>query len=236
MKTIAIPIISKPIYKYSIEKLVYHLSKTSGKPDDIMKLCHTVANLQCMYYMLHTSQMSAKDLLDDLMEAKKLVQVKSESFKKLELSANFLHHAHKFGVCPHLIIQCALNEPQLIFMQLGIQNYMDSPGTKFPGLHMYLELINKPQNYTLALTEYHCTNNVVNFDHSFDGKIIACGDAGGKVYVWNKNTGELLHDLARKEWSSISKCCISPNGKEILVGDIAEVIGTVSSIIPLYSY
>ena len=90
-------------------------------------------------------------------------------------------------------------------MQLGIQNYMDSPSTKFPGLHMYLELINKPQNYTLALTEYHCTNNVVNFDYSFDSKIIACGDAGGKVYVWNKNTGELLCDIARKEWSLISK-------------------------------
>ena len=238
VKTNAIPIdelISKPIYKYAIENVVYHLSKTSGKPDDIMKLCHTVTDLQYMYYRLYTSQMSAKDLLDDLMEAKKLVQVKSESFRKLELSANFLHrHAHIVGACPHLIFQCALNEPQLISMQLGIQNYMDNPGTKFPGLHMYLELINKPQNYTPALTEYHCTNNVVSFDYSLDGKIIACRDGGGKVYVWNKNTGELLCDLDRKEWSSISKCSISPNGKEILVGDIAEVIGTDGSIIPLF--
>ena len=72
VKTNAIPIdelISKPIYKYAIENIVYHLSKTSGKPDDIMKLCHTVTDLQYMYYILHTSQMSAKDLLNDLTEA-----------------------------------------------------------------------------------------------------------------------------------------------------------------------
>lgn len=237
--TIAIDeLMAKPIYKYAIENLVYHLSNANSRPDDIMRLCSTVTDLQYMYYRLHTSQMSAKDLLDDLTEAKKMVQAKTEPYKKLELSINFVHrHAHIVGTYPHLVFQCALNEPQPVSMQLGIQNYIDNPGIKFPGLHMYLELINKPQNFTPALTEYHCTNNVVSFDYSLDGKVLASGDAGGKLYVWNKHTGELLCDLTREEQSFMfptNKCSISPSGKEILVGDITEVIGIDGSIIPLF--
>ena len=231
-------LIANPIYKYAIENLVYHLSKTDGKSDDIMKLCSTVTDLQYMYLRLRTSQMSAKDLLDDLTEAKKLVQVKTEPHRKLELFTDFLHrNVHIVSILPHLIFQCALNEPQPVSMQLGIQNYIDNPSSSFPGLHMYLELINKPKNFTPALIEYHCTNNVLSFDHSCDGKIIACSDSEGKVYVWNKHNGELLCDLIREERNflfPISICNISPNGKEILVGDIAEVIGIDGSIIPLF--
>lgn len=236
MSTVSVgELVGKPIHKYVVDNLVYHLSKTSGKPDDIMKLCDTVLDLQYMYYRLHTSQMSAKDLLDDIIEAKKLVQVRTESNRKLELSANFLHrHAHIVSTHPHLVFQCALNEPRPIAMQLGIQNYIDSPGNKFPTLHVYLELINKPQNFAPALTEYHCTNNVVSFDYSRDGQVIACSDANAKLYVWNKLTGELLCDLTKKEHSFLDKCSISPNGKEILVGDITEVVGTDGSIMPLF--
>ena len=224
-------LVSKPIHKYAIDNLVYHLSNTSGNCDDVMKLCKIVTDLQYMYYRLHASQLSAKDLLDDFTEAKKLVPVKTDSYKKLELSKNFLHrHAHVVGTSPHLIFQRALNEPQAISMQLGIQNYIDNPGIKFPGLHMYLELINKPQNVTPAVIEYHCIDNVMNFDLSLDGKILACVD-GGKVYVWNKPTGELLCDLSKKDQYA---CSISPNGKEILLGDVTEVMGADGSITPLF--
>jgi len=229
---------TKPISKYAIENLVYHLSKTNGKSDDIMKLCNTVTDLQYMYYRLHTSQMSSKDLLDDLTEAKKLVQVKTESYRKLELSTNFLHrHAHIVSTHPYLVFQCALNEPQHVSTQLGIQNYLDNPDSNFPGLHMYFELINKPQNFTPTINEYHCTHNVVSFDKSNDGKILVCSDTEGKVYVWNKHTGELLCDLTRVERNflfPITKCSISPSGKEILVGDISEVVSTDGSTMPLF--
>ena len=228
-------LVGKPIHKYAVDNLIYHLSKTSGKPDDIMKLCDTVMDLQYMYYRLHTSQMSAKDLLDDITEAKRLVQAGTELNQKLEISANFLHrHAHIVSTYPYLVFQCALNEPQPIAMQLGIQNYIDSLGDKFPELRMYLELINKPQNFNSALTEYHCTKNVVSFDYSHHGQVIACSDSNGRVYVWNKLTGELLCDLIKKEHSFGNTCSISPNGKEILVGDITEVVGTDGSIMPLF--
>ena len=71
MKTRIIAIdelIANPIFKYAIKNLVYHLSRTDGKIDDIMKLCSTVTDLQYMYLRLCTSQMSAKDLLDNLTE------------------------------------------------------------------------------------------------------------------------------------------------------------------------
>ena len=34
-------LIAKLVYKYAIENLVYHFSKTSGKPDDIITLYAT---------------------------------------------------------------------------------------------------------------------------------------------------------------------------------------------------
>ena len=179
--------------------------------------------------------MGAKDLLDDLTEAKQLVLVKTESHRKLQLFVSFLHRcAHIVGAHPHLILQCDLNEPQS--MQLGVQNYIDNPSIKFPGLYMYMELIYKPQNPPTALAEYHCMNDIVSFDCSLDGKIIVCCDAYGKIYVWDKHTGELLCDLSKKERASlcpISTCNISPNGKEMLVGDIAEVICIDGSTMPL---
>ena len=198
-------LVGKPIHKYAIDNLVYHLSKTTRKPDDIMKLCDTVMDLQYIYYRLHTSQRSTKYLLDDIAEAKRLVQPRTELNKKLELSANFLYrHAHILSTYPHLIFQCALNEPWPIAMQLGIQNYTDSPADKFPGLHVYLELINKPQNFAPALTEYHCTNDVISFDYSHDGQVIACTDAKTRVYAWNKLTGELMCNLTKKNTVSHS--------------------------------
>ena len=67
-------LIANPIFKYTIENLVYHLSKTDGKIDDIMKLCSTVTDLQYMCLRLHTSQMimSAKDLPDDRLTEEKI--------------------------------------------------------------------------------------------------------------------------------------------------------------------
>ena len=65
-------LIAKPVYKYAIENLVYHFSKTSGKPDDIITLCNMVTDLQYMYYRLHASQVGTKDLLDNLTETKQL--------------------------------------------------------------------------------------------------------------------------------------------------------------------
>ena len=56
---------------------------------------------------------------------------------------------------------------------------------------MYLDLINKPQNFAPTLAEYHCINDVVKFDCSLDDKIIVCSDAKGRIYVWDKHTGEL---------------------------------------------
>ena len=115
-------------------------------------------------------------------------------------------------------------------MQLGVQNYIDNPSIKFPGLHMYLELIN---NSPTTLAEYYCMNDIVSFDCSFDGIIIVCSDAYGKIY---KHTGELLCDFSKKEHAflcPVSICNISPNGKEILVGDITEMIGIDGSTMPL---
>ena len=84
--------------------------------------------------MPHKWVLGAKDLLDELTEAKQLVLVKTESYRKFQLFANFFHHcAHIVGAHPHLIFQCALNEPQS--MQLGVQNYIDNPSIKIPGLH-----------------------------------------------------------------------------------------------------
>ena len=76
-------------------------------------------------------------------------------------------------------------------------------------------------------------NDIVSFDCSLDGKIIVYGDAYGKIY---KHTGELLCNLSKKEHAflcPVSICNISPNGKEILVGDITGMTGIDGSTMPL---
>jgi len=230
-------VVRSPITIYAIENLICHLSRTHGKTQELLQLCAVVTDLQYMYYRLYASQMSAKDLIDDLDEAKALIQAKSEFHVKLALAASFVHrHAHVISVYPHLVFQCALNEPQASSMQLGTAAYLNKPVSFFPGLQVYLELINKPHHFTPALTEYHCEKNITSFDKKSDGNVIACSDSNGKIYVWNKHSGELLCDPIDKDRSfpPISTCKFSPSGEEIVTGDLTEAVGIDGNAIPLF--
>lgn len=225
----------QPTKVYSVENLIYHLSRA---PQELSQLCAVVTDLQYLYYRLHLSQISAKDLIDDLDEAKALVQHKPEFHEKLELAANFVHrHTHIISKYPHLVFQCALNEPQVTSMQLGIAGYLKKPVHFFPGLQLYLELINKPHNFTPALTEHHCDKEITSFDKALGRNIIAISDADGKVSLWNSHTGELSWgpvDKGRGSFLPISTCKISPNGEEILAGNITEALSIDGCAIPLF--
>ena len=117
-------------------------------------------------------------------------------------------------------------------MQLAVQNYIDNPSIKFPGLHMYLGVNKSPT----TLAKYHCMNDIVSFDCLLDGKIIVCSDVYGKIPYIN-----ILENCCvtfpRKNMLSCTQlvaiCNISPNGKVILVGGITEMIGIDGSTMPL---
>ena len=78
-------LIAKPVYKYVIESLVYHFSKTSGKPDDIITLCNMVTDLQYMYdCMLHKwVQKTCLMILTETKQLHHVVPVKTQSHRKL---------------------------------------------------------------------------------------------------------------------------------------------------------
>lgn len=73
--------------------------------------------------------------------------------QRLQLCTNFVHrYAHILGSMPQLVFQCALNGPEDVAHQLGLQLYQDNPAQHIPGLTLYLELINKLQSFASAIT------------------------------------------------------------------------------------
>ena len=229
-------VMENPVTKYVIEHLVYHLCNACEQ----VKLCNIVTNLQYMYYKLLLSQSTAKDLIDDISAAKRAVSVKSKLYQRLELCASFVYHyAQTLGSMPHLVFQCALNEPHSVASQLGLKPYQDNPAQHFPGLAFYLEVINKPQRLASALTEYHCENRITSLTKTSDGNLLICSDSEGKIYIWDKHTGELLQEEiqeGRNFLFPINKCSVSPEGSLILFGNLKKAFSIHGALVPLFEY
>lgn len=230
-------VVKNLVAKYVIEHLVYHLCNAHSESFRV-KLCSIITDLQYMYYRLLLSQSSAKDLIDNISEARKIVSATSTPHHKLEICASFVHrHAQILGSMPELLFQCALNEPQDIASQFGLQEYYDNPAKHFPGLTLYLELINKPQSLATAITEYHCENPITSLTKTPDGRLLICSDSEGKIYIWDKHTGELLQEVIEADRNflfPINSCSVSPDGNLIVFGNMAKAVGTDGSSIPLF--
>ena len=226
--------LDSPVAKYVIENLVYHFC-SPPEPSLTMELCNIVSDLQYMYYKLVLSR-SAKDLIDDISDAKKVISECSKSHQTLKVCASFVHrYAQILGSMPQLVFQCALNDPQDMASHLGLEQYRENPAQNFPGLLLYLELINKPQNLASAITEYHCESKITSLTKSPDGKHLICSDSEGKMYIWDKQTGDLLQEMVMKGRNflfPITSCSVSPDGNLILFGDLAEAVTIDGATVP----
>ena len=224
-----------PVTKYVIEHTVYHMCSAS-KPSLSDKLCSIVTDLQYMFYKLLLSR-SAKDLMDDLSEAKKVVSKSPSHRQILQHCIRFVHrYVQTLRSMPQMVFQCALNDPQDIGSHICLEQYI--PAQHFPGLELYLELINKPHSPASAITEYHCENEITSLTKSPDGKLLICSDSKGKIYIWDKYTGDLLQEeviVGRDFFFPIHRCSVSPDGSLILYGNLTEAVNINGATVPLFS-
>ena len=230
-------LVKNHLAKYVVDHLIYHLCSAHDQ-SLTAKLCSTVTDLQYMYYKLLLSQSSSKDLIDDLSEATEMVIVGSKPYKELEVCSKFVYqYAQTLSCMPQQIFQCALNGPQDIIGQFHLEQYRDNPAKHFPGLVLYLELINKPQAFPSSLTEYHCESKITSLAITPDGRLLVCSDSGGKIYIWDKQSGDLLQQgmaEGRNFLFPITKCSISPDGNRILFGNLGEVFAIDSTTMPFF--
>lgn len=222
------------ISKYVIEHTVYHLYSANSQ-SLAGKLCGMVTDLQYMFYKLLLCG-SAKDLMDDLAEAKRVVTSPTSLRQNLQQCTRFVHrYAQTLSSMPQMVFQCAINDPQNAAYHLCLDKYVNNPSQYFPGLELFLELIEKPQHLASAITEYHCENDITSLTESPDEKLLICSDSHGKIYVWDKYTGDLLHESIHNKRDfmfPIVRCSLPPEGDIILYGNPAEVLSIEGTPVP----
>ena len=230
--------LQNPNKRYVIENVVYHLCNANTKlHGSSEKLISILMDLQFIYYRLLLSKGTAEDLLEDFTLAKTLDQSNAQLRQKIQDCEAFTKkHAQLLGTMPHLVFQCASNEPDAFSQQFSIDSYKADPKKFFPDLDVYLEVTNKPQSFTSALMTYACSDTITSFVQSSDESLMICSDERGKVYIWNKQTAELLHDKTMEEFqftSPIYECSISLDGKLVAYGSVKEAMDLDGSIVPL---
>ena len=219
--------------KYVIENIVYHFCNATDKQlqDDLIK---TLFDLRYMYYQLQFSHGSAKDLLDDFEEAKKTNFPLS---RLIDMCFAFVRrNAEHLAAMPHLLYQCALNDPDDISRRLDVQNYSTNLLTSFPGLTLCFEVINKPTNIALALTKCTCDKDISALAIVPHTQKLVCSDHSGTIYVWNKRSAELLLKEMREGYNflfPINECSVSPDGTIISYGDLSNVLTIEGNTVPL---
>ena len=227
-----------PSKKYVLENVVYHLCNANTKFQSLSeKLISILMDLQYMYSRLLLSKGTPEELLEDFAMAKIFLRSNAQLQHRVQNCEAFTKkHAQLLGTMPHLVFQCALNEPDAFSQQLNIDCYKADSKRFFPDLKICLEVTNKSQSFSSALITYTCDDNITSFAQSSDGSLIICSDEQGKVYIWNKQTAELLHDSTMEDFrflSPICECSVSPDGKLIAYGSIKEAMDLDGNIVPL---
>ena len=230
---------NSPINQYAINNVVYHLCNMTADKSVAEKLLSSLSDLQYIYYRLRLSKGTIGYLLDDYTEAKRHLSHTDfvDYRQQIEHCSNFVkRYAQQVCVMPHLIFQLALNESNLSLDCLKVQQYLPNPKSFFPDLNVFLEVTNKSVLVDTTITNYACKDDVTFCIQNLDEKVIICSDSGGKLYVWEKESNELLHTKNAEHYSYIqpvSALSMSPDGKCVVFGDVKESLSLEGNLIPL---
>lgn len=216
--------------RYVIENMVYHFCNATDSELEKDFVC-ILFDLRYIYYRLHYSQGSARDLLDDYEEARKT------SYKLSSLIDAYFafvrRNAEHLASMPHLVYQCSLNEPDEISRRLNIQMYAQNLSECFPEIVLCLELINKPHKSTTALTKCTCDSEILSLKVLPHSQNVACIDVNGNIYIWSKHSAEQLHKDKTRGYNFAFQCSTTPDGKCICYGDISQGITPDGDTVPL---
>ena len=224
-----------PSSRYVIENMVYHFC--SATDDDLEYDFRSILfDLRYMYYRLHFSQESARDLLDDYEEAS---TANDQLSSLIDTCFAFVRrNAEHLASMPHLVYQCSLNEPDEIASQLMVHSYSRNLLSSFPELKLCLELINKPKTVAPTLTKCTCDDNITDIQLLPNSQNVVCSDVNGSIYIWNKRSAEQVYKEKMQGYNfafPINECSITPDGQCISYGDLARALtpeGNTITLIP----
>ena len=224
-----------PSCRYAIENIIYHFCNATD--EDLEDDFHSVLfDLRYMYYRLQLSQESAKDLLDDYEEARK---VNDQLSSEIDICFAFVRrNAEHLASMPHLVYQCSLNEPEQVASKLKVQSYSPNLLSSFPELTLYFELINKPRSIAPTLTKCTCDDEISALEIVPNSQNVVCSDVSGSIYIWNKRSAEQVHKEKIEGYNvlyPINECSTTPDGKYICYGDLSQALTPEGSTITLIS-
>ena len=230
-------ILNSSIKLYAVENIVHHLSNCSA-PETKDKLISVVLNLQYIYYRFTLSKGAISIVLEDLAEAERSLASYTCHQDKIKRCGGFIkRYAQQLSTMPHLIFQLALNEPGSSLDYLDMHKYLNNPGMIFPDIKVYLEVRNKSHAINLPLTSFAAKYEITCCVQSLDEKLIIGSDSGRMLYIWKKETAELLYNV-RVQCNStapISTLSVSPNGKIVTFGNVAQALNLEGDLKPLIS-
>lgn len=230
-------VLASPIKQYAVNNIAYHFCNSHEKVS-IELLFSTIVNLQFIYYRLLLSKGTIANVLDDYSEVEKFLIHVPHLRMQVQHCISFVKcYARQISAMPHLILQLALNEPDTALDFLKVQKYLHDPQGFFPDIKMYLEISNKSQMLVKASMSYVCKNNITYCIESADKKLIICSDTECYVYIWIKESAELVHAKKSEDHSFIlyiSNLSLSSDGK-VTFGNIHSALdldGNTVELIP----
>jgi WD40 repeat protein len=224
-----------PSSRYVIDNIIYHFCNASD--DDLEEDFRSILlDLRYMYCRLQLSQESARDLLDDYEEARK---VSDQLSSLIDTCFAFVRrNAEHLASMPHLVYQCSLNEPEAVANELQVQSYSSNLLSSFPELTLYFELINKPRTIAPTLTKCTCDDQISALELVPNSQNVVCSDANGNIYIWNKHSAELMHKEEAEGYSvfrPINECSTTPDGRCICYGNLSHALTPEGNTITLIS-
>lgn len=224
-----------PSCRYVIENIIYHFCNATD--DDLeINFLSVLFDLRYMYYRLLLAQESARDLLDDYEEARK---VNDQLSSLIDTCFTFIRrNAEHLASMPHLVYQCSLNEPEVVASRLQVQSYSSNLLSSFPELTLYFELINKPRSIAPTLTKCTFDDEISALELIPNSQNVVCSDVEGNIYIWNKRSAEQLHKEKVDGYHvlcPINEFSTTPDGQCICYGDLSRVLTPEGNTITLIS-
>ena len=221
--------------RYVIENIIYHFCNATD--DELEKdFLSVLFDLRYMYYRLQLSQESARDLLDDYEEARK---VNDQLSSLIDTCFAFVRrNAEHLASMPHLVYQCSLNEPEVVANRLQVQSYSSNLSSSFPELTLYFELIIKPRSIAPTLTKCTCDDEISALELVPNSQNVVCSDVNGNIYIWNKRSAEQVHKEKIEGYNvlcPINECSTTPDGQSICYGELSRGLTPEGSTITLIS-
>ena len=229
--------LNSPVNQFIVQNIIHHVCH-GVQAWSFPQVLNIIEDLQFMFFRLLFSHGRTDGLLDDLIE---VLEFSSKSQKICQRARDCYHfikrYAHLLNNDPHLIFQCALNEPSMFSERLGIRQFLADPLRAFPGLKILLQVENKNEQFSSSLITFSCDDSITSCVLSPDFKVLVGSDISGIVYFWDVSSGELINkaDLSGEVRfpNSINCCNISPDGSMVVYGSIMHALNFDAEKVPL---